>query len=240
MQGTPGRPKNKFKHPELESLLCAYCLSAAAAGVGMLALSQPSEGKIIYTPAHKHIGPNTLVKLGLTHDRIADFELKDTHRTSSGGSGQSGQLSVLPARQQNQVWGHRTGNRYFASALLSGVRVGPKGQFFDGGGRMASIASSVKPEAIGVCTGPWAYVNNRYLGLKFIIKRKAHFGWARLNVTCSLGAATVTGTLSGYAYETVPDRPIVTGKKKQPTKSRNLVSGMQRCPWSRSQPVWAG
>jgi hypothetical protein len=30
----------------------AYALAAGAAGVGMLVLTMPAEGKIIYTPAH--------------------------------------------------------------------------------------------------------------------------------------------------------------------------------------------
>ena len=30
----------------------AYALAASAAGVGVLALAQPAEAKIVYTPAH--------------------------------------------------------------------------------------------------------------------------------------------------------------------------------------------
>jgi hypothetical protein len=55
-------------------------------------------------------------------------------------------------------------------------------------------------------TGPWVGVQNEYMGYEFVIKGSVHFGWARLSVT-EHGVATLTG----YAYETVPYKPIVTG-----------------------------
>jgi len=64
----------------------------------------------------------------------------------------------------------------------------------------------------GRCYGRWDDVQNRYLGLKFNIKGKTHFGWARLNVKCSTLHRKVTAWLTGYAYQTVPNKPIVTGQ----------------------------
>ena len=45
-----------------------------------------------------------------------------------------------------------------------------------------------------------------YMGFEFNIKGAAHFGWARFS-------SPLTGpiTLTGYAYETVSLKPIVTG-----------------------------
>jgi len=52
------------------------------------------------------------------------------------------------------------------------------------------------------------------LGLRFVVEGEVHYGWARLSV--SLGHhrqyEDVSGILTGYAYETVPNQPIVTGK----------------------------
>ena len=56
--------------------------------------------------------------------------------------------------------------------------------------------------------------HNKYLGLKFRIHGKSHFGWARLNVECK--APKLFGLLTGYAYETIPNKPIITGKTKSP------------------------
>jgi hypothetical protein len=49
-----------------------------------------------------------------------------------------------------------------------------------------------------------------YLGLKFLINGKVHYGWARLNTTGG-PAGTV---LTGYAYETVPGKAIIAGQRK--------------------------
>jgi hypothetical protein len=60
--------------------------------------------------------------------------------------------------------------------------------------------------------GKWINVNNRYLGLKFKIKGKFHYGWARLSVHNFIN--DISATLTGYAYETIPNKPIITGKTK--------------------------
>jgi hypothetical protein len=55
-----------------------------------------------------------------------------------------------------------------------------------------------------------------YLGLKCQIAGKTHYGWARLNVSFDHHSKKITGTLTGYAYETIPNKPIITGKTKGP------------------------
>src|SRR5580704_7384195 len=42
-------------------------------------------------------------------------------------------------------------------------------------------------------------------------RANTHYGWARLNVKVS--KTTITATLTGYAYETIPNKPIVAGKE---------------------------
>ena len=57
---------------------------------------------------------------------------------------------------------------------------------------------------------PWLKVSQDYLGLKFVIKGKVHFGWARVK----MGGLENTDYITGYAYETIPNKAIVTGKTK--------------------------
>jgi len=68
-------------------------------------------------------------------------------------------------------------------------------------------------------SGPWFNYGNgvkhRYLGLKFKIKGRFHFGWARLTVEIPQ-FYHFTATLTGYAYETIPNKPIIAGKTKGP------------------------
>jgi hypothetical protein len=188
-----------FRLPDFDRRLSAYALAASAAGVGILALAQPAEGEIIYTKAHKHIGPNSTLHLDLNQDGIADFDLKDTLSKWSYSS--AGLLSALPDRPKNAIWGHIVGRTAYASALPRSVEVGPKGQFLTGAGGMAWVAYTGGGDRPGFLygNGPWANLTNRYLGLRFVIQGKAHFGWARLNVSLSSGSSKVTGVLTGYA-----------------------------------------
>ncbi len=43
----------------------------------MLALAQPAEGKIVYTPAHHVIDYGASYKLDLNHDGITDFSIQN-------------------------------------------------------------------------------------------------------------------------------------------------------------------
>jgi hypothetical protein len=70
---------------------------------------------------------------------------------------------------------------------------------------MASFFSNTSYHYAGL----WLNAQHRYLGLKFMIQGQVHFGWARLNV--SVTHDFFTATLTGYAYETIPNKPIITG-----------------------------
>jgi len=63
--------------------------------------------------------------------------------------------------------------------------------------------------------GSWINVKNRYLGVKFKIEGEAHYGWARLSVKVQ-EPFTITATLTGYAYETIPNKPIIAGMTQGP------------------------
>jgi hypothetical protein len=64
-------------------------------------------------------------------------------------------------------------------------------------------------------SGPWKNVKNRYVGVQFRIKGETHYGWARLSVTMHRdGTYGISAVLTGYAYETIANRPIIAGKTK--------------------------
>jgi hypothetical protein len=55
--------------------------------------------------------------------------------------------------------------------------------------------------------GPWVKQTNKFVGLRFIIDGRFHYGWARLTTD------TVNGNvLTGYAYETKPGQRILAGQ----------------------------
>jgi hypothetical protein len=113
---------------------------------------------------------------------------------------------VLPQNASNAIWG--TGGS--ASALGNGVTVGSQGKFQAGHEFMAQEAYYKRTDGYSTA-GPWKETTGGYLGLKFIIQGQVHYGWARLNVTATIKG--IYGAISGYAYETVPNKPIRTGQQ---------------------------
>jgi hypothetical protein len=81
--------------------------------------------------------------------------------------------------------------------------------------------------ADGGSLGPWAGgVKNRFLGLQFMIKGKKHFGWARL----SASTAPYQVILTGYAYETIANKPIIAGKTKVQEKGSPIPATSNQQP----------
>ena len=202
MRNSPGRSHTPVRlSASLNQQLNMYALAASAAGVSLLALAEPAEAKIVYTKVHQDISPNGIYGLDLNHDGTMDFVIR-IHSTLSGYP-----LSAMEA-YGNAV----EGSGHFALPLSKGAPIGPSQSFIvatsSGGERMANAYCSVE----GSCrtSGPWVNVKNRYLGLKFQIDGKTHYGWARLSV--AVQNYTVTATLTGYAYETIANKAIRAGQ----------------------------
>jgi hypothetical protein len=197
--------------------LDAYALAASAAGVGVLALAQPAQAKIVYTSANEVVlqcsrQSNLCLKLDVNHDHIVDFTIP-WFQSSKGAD-----LSIIPSKNEpnNRIWGtvspgvcsntdqHRF---YVASALNSGVSIGPNSFKL----QAQHYAMWGFGEGGSTCEwGEWRGVKNKYLGLEFNVKGHAHYGWARLS------SVKNGWKLTGYAYETVANKPIMTGKIKGP------------------------
>ena len=181
-----------------------YGIAACAAGVGMLALAQPIEAKIVYTPTHHVVGKNGRYKLDLNNDKLADFMLVNTHGCNTDYCIDA--LSAIPIGGNGVEGARGFLSIPYASALKRGARIGPNAHF--SGKLMASSQSSQGT------IGRWLNVTNGYLGLKFTVKGKTHYGWARLTVQ-ALGEAFIKATLTGYAYETIPGKSIKAGQTKE-------------------------
>jgi hypothetical protein len=185
-----------------------YELAASAAGVGVLALTQAAGAKVVYTPVHHIVGRNERYRVSLNHGEIGDLTFVNRYGCNQDYCQDA--LSAIPSAG-NAVEGKFT----VAYALEPGVKIGPKEPF---SGEIMAFSSSSEGTF-----GQWANVSNRYLGLKFIIKGKAHYGWLRLTVRLS-GHARITATLSGYAYETIPNKAIIAGQ----TKGTDDVNSMEQ------------
>jgi len=200
----------------LHKRLGAYALPASAAGVGMLALAPPAGARIIYTPAHKVIPHGFPYPLNLTHHGANQFSLSiGSYRTCCDGRViLSGMRAIAGANYQNgsaQVLGAQS----YASALKAGAKIGSQGPFSNRATDMGVVGWY---SWYGFFfRGQWANsgkgVKDRYLGVRFIIEGKIHYGWARLRFDVSTGNQPwVNATLNGYAYQTIPNKPIKAGQ----------------------------
>src|SRR5579863_354323 len=197
----------------LEKRLLTYAAAASAAGVGILASGQVAEAKIIYTPANKHIYVNgSIVDLDLNHDGITDVFFKAVYYHTGKETG--GSLWLAPGSHSGGAEKVASFHLYWAAALPKGHNVGPREQFLAG--------TAEEPMAIGNSVsslgsysgGPWRSPAKRgYIGLKFAIKGKLHFGWVRVERVASKKFA-YPAVITGYAYETIPGKAIVAGQTK--------------------------
>jgi hypothetical protein len=229
MERSSGPRKTANLSESVHQQLNMYALAASAVGVGALALAQPSaEAKIVYTRVNKALNYG-LTTLDLNNDGTPDFgfcinDFGSEGTTSCvlahhrGGKAVFGRHPPSPFTQvvfifppaaeskRNRIWANAAG----AYALPAGYNVGSKLKFTAGAKGMASCFEATS----STCGGNWFNALHRYLGLKFVISGKVHYGWARLNVTWNLSRRSAT--LTGYAYETIPNKPIITGRTKGP------------------------
>ncbi|HXM21957.1 MAG TPA: hypothetical protein VN948_11920 [Terriglobales bacterium] len=191
--------------------LSAYALAVSAAGVGIASM-QPAQAKIIYKPTHHTLTNGTLpIPIDGTHD----FTLSDKFYIITG-SWSTQLLDINVAARAFVV-----GSKGSAAALKRGAVIGPTDKFQTGKVLMAGGFCETQISSSRVF-GPFANTTQRYLGLKFKLNGKLHYGWARFaSVIASAcnGGPAVSATLTGYAYETIPGKSIKAGQTKGPDDS---------------------
>jgi len=218
MKLSPGRRQIPSKlSASAHKRLNMYALAAGAAAAGALTSAQPTEAKIVYTPANIRIGQGVTIQLDLNHDGVPDFTVWNTYHNFTTFTA-AAILGATPSHPGNEVV--CTANAW-AAALPKNVRIASTGAFRTGSRSMALIGHDYNRLYGG---GPWAGDTRAYLGLKFQIGGKAHYGWARLAViarpTGPMRYPLIDVTLTGYAFETIPNKAIITGK----TMGRDEIS----------------
>jgi len=238
LPGTASKLSDSVHHQ-----LSMYALAATAAGVSALTLIPAAEGRVIYTKTHVDIFvKNGSFPLDLNHDKVTDFNF--VGRASTTCCSDLNSVKIAPAASKNAIWHDRN---YNAAALRAGVVVGAKAPFDHASLLMGQYdftywrgGPSQRPPQSKFYKGPWENsgkgVKNRYLGLKFKIKGKTHYGWARLSFPSPTGA-----TMTGYAYQAIPNKPIITGETSgpdvitvQPVSLGHLAAGASAIPARRS------
>ena len=190
-QPTEPKPLNQ----RLNKRLLAY---AAVAGAGVAGSASAADAKVVYTPVHYDLYSGDYIDLN--HDGVPDFSFFSSYLSGIGRFG------VSPMRNANKIVGIRRACSFSslaAAPLPKGTKVGPNAKLTPSANCMIGLADWSS-------NGPWLGVPDHYLGFEFEIAGKQHFGWARITGEgwfCCHALARITG----YAYETVPGRPIVAG-----------------------------
>jgi hypothetical protein len=188
-----------------------YAIAAGAAGFAMIAGAQAADAEIVYTPEHEVILTNQTFSLDLNHDGIADFIISNHAFCTTDICGRT--LLTKPTRDRDKVEGMRSVFILkFASALSRGAKIGPSAVF---SGKLLAVSGTEYGSG-----GQWMDANDRYLGLQFSIGNTIHYGWARLSVLAN-GEGKIRAQLTGYAYETVANRPILAGQTSGSEESAN-------------------
>lgn len=218
MNRSPRLRRKAVLTDSLHQQLSLYALAATAASVASLTLA-PAEAKIVYTPSHIPINVDgNIVNLDLNHDGINDFSFYAGYVSPGVRRGLTppegnhwSNLAVTPLQQSNGAWAVESKGHLCAAAEPKGKPVGSHRKF-QPGKSVLPMAFASGDSTGGTAFCPWLKVQQSYVGLKFVIQGKVHFGWARINRIN--GNAGFPAVIDGYAYESVPGKPIVTGKTK--------------------------
>jgi hypothetical protein len=197
-----------------QQLNMGYAIGAGATTVGILALSELAESKIVYTPTHRKLTNGGKLLIDLNHDGITDFviAIKPVHWNSMctfcgqclrvNGNGNAG-AGVM-------------GTKVEAAALRRGWLIGSHDSFQNVQDVGRLMAYGFDSNASFRVTGQFAGKKDRFLGVRVEIRGKVHYGWLRFaDVTVVLEngvALVVTAILNGYACQTIPDKPIIAGE----------------------------
>jgi hypothetical protein len=200
-------------NPTIDSRLAAYMALASAAGVAALAAT-PAEAKVLYTPAN--IGIGGALAIDLNHDGIDDFTFQ-TYIASHNRV-----LGVALDVKGNAIIAAAGGFGAAALPIASPIAPGKAFTTASRGGGFGEVLmeSSIHYGSASGTYGPWLGAQNKFLGLKFLINGEVHFGWARVTVNSIHGAV-----LTGYAYESVANKPLRAGETKSSDEIADLVSG---------------
>jgi hypothetical protein len=202
----------RSRHLLNSSGIAMYALVAGATGTGLpnaMASSETAHGPIVFTPSHAFLGGlgTTILPIDLNHDGVFDLSLAvynfRTSVPSSAFAAARGSLWDVPA----------AGNAAAFLPLAKGAVIGGPGGALDSGRARLAWGDSVNHSGHGgyYIGGPWANsAPDQYLGVRFQIDGRTHYGWVRLTVVAY--PFEVYTIVAGYAYNTVPNQPIRAGE----------------------------
>jgi len=208
------RSKNITELPaKLERQLRSYAVAASAAGVALLACAAPVNARIVCGKPGLLLQGNETFPVDPAKQQYAPFNLAQTwtYRQSCGRSSCWTYLWNRAFFTPNTAGASEMlASNSFPAALSSGAEIGPRGRF--GKGKSYGVLFSYGNIGGGTAkhhNGNFGFGTNSYVGYKFSIAGKDHFGWARLEA--ELNQKKTTTKLPTFGYETVPGKALRAG-----------------------------
>jgi hypothetical protein len=201
-----------LEHHNFEHRSMAYSMAAAAAGVSLMALAAPAEGKVVIT-THINIPVTSTVSLDLNHDGVADIQIGICGYSAGNFDCSSrfplGAYSTNLSAKGLHGGGILDSKQTGALNLARSAPIGKSGYFGQYGfmaERAGTAYTTAKP------TGNWGSGQpNRFLGVKIIIHGATHFGWIRITVKNPTSKGKLTATITEYGYETIANKKVLAG-----------------------------
>jgi hypothetical protein len=202
----PSRKTAKLQQ-SLNRDLSIYALAAASAtGIGVLAMPQLAQAQIVYTPAHEVLEAGASVSIDFNRDGIKDVIVVDRLTKGRSHSLTSAKASMLAIPNAGGV-----ARRYYnaAGAFRPGEKIGTSRSFASQPDLMCTAYLF-----LDYYFGSWMpFATNRYLGVRFTVKGKPHFGWVRMTTTWREGKGGIKALITGYAYQTQAEIAIAAGDR---------------------------
>ncbi len=222
---------------KLDKRLAAYGLSAAAA----LAGGSSANAAIIYTD----VAPDHVLDFNEESFAYFDIDFGDTgdrqfsinlgsNVTSASGEGwavASGSVAAFVSAEGSNTWWRGTSSYAAALSLGAPVKVAEANWTNDSNSwnmawrwRSTSSTSSsgdVSTWSSSSSAGEFLGANDKFLGVEFMIGDDTHYGWIQVAVDDLSESATITG----YAYNDVPDGDIAAGEIPEPGSLALLALG---------------
>jgi hypothetical protein len=196
-----------------------YSLAAAVAGVSVLALAAPVAGEVVVTkktiqiPVSSSDMPHP-VRISMANNGVNNFSFSLASFPANGSTYPLRDLIVYGASSNANPEVACCSLHAYAPALQRGARIGPSAGTVGFGGGYANIERTYAGPIVRGLRGSWGgNPKDRYVGVRFWISGKTHYGWIRLTVKTSTDphGPRLTATITGYAYETVANKPILAG-----------------------------
>jgi hypothetical protein len=176
-----------------------------------------ANAQIVYTDVNPDITSTGTYNLDLNNDGITDFIIAHTTSTATHqpcGTRTSNFIKITPQGSNAII---SSGN--FPVKLSNGSTINSSSLTWN------NTANQVLTESfwnIITCQSyiisEWYSVVDGYLGFKLILNNNTYYGWARLNTT-----AASTFTIQDYAFNSIPNQPILAGETTCTIPTVNLT-----------------